>query len=671
MRWLIPSALGMTVALGGLRADTLEVPSAFASIQAAITAAQTGDVVKVAAGTYNEAIDFSGKKITVVSVSGAADAILDGTNLKLPIVTFKNAEAADSVLDGFTIMNGTGNGSGISSTGGGMSIAAAAPTIRNCIIKQNKAGKGAGIFINGAGAGGVIDSCEITENEGLATSLGAGAGIYVALTGTVDSILTITNTQVTKNFVKTTATPGPQGCGIYLSGTNTKAQVTLTDVTVTENVMGNVSTSPTAAGGDGGGIYMDTVPVVMEGGEVSLNVAYNGGGLALKNQGLQTPSKSSITNVLVRGNQAIGGGGGGIYFPNAFNSKLTLSRVTIQENTAGAAGGGGMLIDSGAPIIDGCQFIENSTTQDGGAIRSKVTSAANKVMGTTFSKNTASVAGGAIYVSSASTAISAWANCIFSGNTSQSGGGGVILKGTNAAGAAKFIYCTFLGNTTTSGVGGIQFEQAGTPGLVFNSILWANSPTDYDGSHTTATNINYCDVKSPVIARANQMFNVDPGFVSAVEPYDFHLLEDSPLVDKGGNPTDASLKGFTVDAEGKDRAQGLGPDLGAFEVGQAPVVKPKFIRGLCRHPGADIQNGTVDIGDPIYLLRWLFIGGAVREPGCLKGCDANDDAAVDINDAVYLLGYLFQGKTAPKAPFPVLGEDPTNDSVTCVEGKVD
>jgi hypothetical protein len=176
-------------------------------------------------------------------------------------------------------------------------------------------------------------------------------------------------------------------------------------------------------------------------------------------------------------------------------------------------------------------------------------------------------------------------------------------------------------------------------------------------------------VKLPVINRPNQMFSVDPGFTSSTEPFDFHLTAGSKVLDVGGTPTDVDMKGYTKDADGRDRVSGLGPDLGAYELPQGTVVKPKFIRGLCRHPGSDIVTASIDIGDPVYLLRWKFIG-AYPEPGCLKGCDANDDGAVDINDAVYLLGYLFQGKAAPKPPFPTIGEDPTNDQVTCVEGQV-
>ena len=48
-------------------AGTIEVPNDFGTIQAAINAAGDGDVVVVAPGNYNEAINFIGKAITVQS----------------------------------------------------------------------------------------------------------------------------------------------------------------------------------------------------------------------------------------------------------------------------------------------------------------------------------------------------------------------------------------------------------------------------------------------------------------------------------------------------------------------------------------------------------------------------------------------------------------------------
>lgn len=68
-------------------------------------------------------------------------------------------------------------------------------------------------------------------------------------------------------------------------------------------------------------------------------------------------------------------------------------------------------------------------------------------------------------------------------------------------------------------------------------------------------------------------------------------------------------------------------------------IKIPFKRGDVNH------DGLKDISDVIYLLNYLFMGGAE-----LKGertGDVNSDRAVDISDAIYLLSFLFSGGPAP------------------------
>src|SRR5512137_1820050 len=86
---------------GGVKAATFEVgPSGYpyTSIQVAINDADPGDTVLVHDGTYTENISFSGKVITVKSVNGAANTIIDG-NVSGSVVTFNTGEGSGSVLD--------------------------------------------------------------------------------------------------------------------------------------------------------------------------------------------------------------------------------------------------------------------------------------------------------------------------------------------------------------------------------------------------------------------------------------------------------------------------------------------------------------------------------------------------------------------------------------------
>lgn len=72
------------------------------------------------------------------------------------------------------------------------------------------------------------------------------------------------------------------------------------------------------------------------------------------------------------------------------------------------------------------------------------------------------------------------------------------------------------------------------------------------------------------------------------------------------------------------------------------------------------SDGQIDISDPVLTLGWLF-GPDGPGPVCVKPLDANDDGVIGLSDPVYTLMFLFQGGAAPGSPFPVCGEDPTDD----------
>jgi PKD repeat protein len=59
------------------------------------------------------------------------------------------------------------------------------------------------------------------------------------------------------------------------------------------------------------------------------------------------------------------------------------------------------------------------------------------------------------------------------------------------------------------------------------------------------------------------------------------------------------------------------------------------------------DDGMVDISDVVYLIAYIFSGGAPPSP--LLAGDANCDHAVDISDVVYLIAYIFSGGAKPCA----------------------
>ena len=215
--------------------NTIHVPGDQATIQEAINVANPGDTVLVAPGTYSENLNFSGKAITVTSSGGAAQTIIDGS-AKAPVVIFNTGEGLKSVLNGFTIQNGSTLNTPFE--GAGISINSASPTIINNVIQNNSGCTGGGMAVQFSSA--LIQGNTITNNNDFACSGGDGAGIYVGGSGSAQIIGNV----ITNN----SATNGGAGGGIALFAAGTP---TLRNNIIYGNAAGGVSPAT-----QGGGIWI-------------------------------------------------------------------------------------------------------------------------------------------------------------------------------------------------------------------------------------------------------------------------------------------------------------------------------------------------------------------------------------------------------------------------------
>lgn len=88
-----------------------------------------------------------------------------------------------------------------------------------------------------------------------------------------------------------------------------------------------------------------------------------------------------------------------------------------------------------------------------------------------------------------------------------------------------------------------------------------------------------------------------------------------------------------------------------------PASAPRFVRG-----DAD-AGGEADVADAVRILLCSFAGIACAD--CEDSADVDDDGAANVSDPVYLLRFLFLGGPPPPAPWPNCGADPTADALGC------
>lgn len=160
----------------------------FTSIQTAIEASTNLDTILVYPGTYFENIDFLGKKISVTSLfienqndEFIHNTIIDG-NQNGSCVKFSGGEDENTILCGFTIQNGSGSErvqiEGI--VGGGIYCYETTAIIESCIITNNTAQAGGGIFTDATLSVGycspMLRNCTISYNQAYEAFGGIGCG---------------------------------------------------------------------------------------------------------------------------------------------------------------------------------------------------------------------------------------------------------------------------------------------------------------------------------------------------------------------------------------------------------------------------------------------------------------------------------------------------------------
>ncbi len=202
-----------------VQSTTIRVPQDYQEIQSAINAAQDGDTIIVARGTYVENIDFRGKGIVLTSnflfsndLEDIDSTIIDGSEPVDPdtascVLMYKPNQSfsddSSAALIGFTLTGGKGtawndehNLGSFYREGGGILIQYWAPRIRFNKIIDNEAYDKTGLTSAGGGAIRCGDGNPLIENNFLIHNRGRyGAGIVFNYSGGV-----IRNNVIADNF---------------------------------------------------------------------------------------------------------------------------------------------------------------------------------------------------------------------------------------------------------------------------------------------------------------------------------------------------------------------------------------------------------------------------------------------------------------------------------------
>ena len=119
--------------------------------------------------------------------------------------------------------------------------------------------------------------------------------------------------------------------------------------------------------------------------------------------------------------------------------------------------------------------------------------------------------------------------------------------------------------------------------------------------------------------------------------------------------------------------RGRVPLQNVYSAANQSLVARTINSGVVIDSGRLVQRGDCNsdnrgtISDPISVLMATILADQFDfEPSCEDACDGNDDGVLDIGDVVYLLRWMFRSGSLPPAPGPyIFGLDLTEDALEC------
>jgi len=320
---IISGVFAIFLAFNGVcQAAEWMVPGDCDTIQECIDLAASGDIVSVGPGTYPEAIDFTGKAITVRSLEGPETTIIDAQQSSNYVARFISGESEASLLQGFTLKNSSG-----SYEASGVYCDNSSPTIQGNIISD------------------IVSTCS-SFYEPLAAAIYSAGGAPVIIDNTISDI--------TASCTDSNCTP--HAFGIYIEGLPWTASSLLIEGNRINNIT-SVSPSlmfpPDSPGFGADGIYIqhyETADTIISGNSISGVSGYiSSSGITTYCRSADiTITKNTVINCV--GGSALFGLFGGI---GGMGNTVTIHNNLVANNRAATlvAGLGGRTAESSSISI--------------------------------------------------------------------------------------------------------------------------------------------------------------------------------------------------------------------------------------------------------------------------------------------------------------------------------
>lgn len=298
--------------------------------------------------------------------------------------------------------------------------------------------------------------------------------------------------------------------------------------------------------------------VLVHPGTYNERINFQGRNITVTSEFQQTLSMATINATVIDG----GGAGTTVTFSTGESNQARLNGFTVRNGEQSM--GGGIYISGASPLIMNC-FIRDNSGSNGGAIF-------------------------------AQTSQSKIVQCLFSGNHGTFEAGVLMAVGSQV----QLINCVMYGNSADLGAGAIK-SWSGSSTLLYNCILWANTPNQITTSAGGLVDCQYSCIQNGYTGTGN--ISTDPAFVSP-STYDFHLNATSPCLNTGC-PDMAPFTLPATDLDGNPRFDGI-IDMGVFETAvTVPIIADFTAAPLSGYAPLSVDFTEHSTGNPTQW-QWDF-----------------------------------------------------------------